>query len=127
MDDDNELLSFYEWRKRYRYRNGKPIWYYDDDAREYNRYLDEYKKMKYNNSDGPRIDQLTEEHSTLSYDELVDLLGVKAVKSINFKQHQECKLFRCLQCWMMIHPDDEINPFKEGFIHKLCDNRRWKR
>lgn len=46
--------------------------------------------------------------------------GIKQEASINFKQHPECKLFRCLKCWMLIHPDDEITPFKEGFVHKLC-------
>lgn len=120
MITDNELLSFYEWRVRYRYRDGKPIWYYDDDSREYKRYLDEHWETKYRNGRGPEIDEAIKEHSNLSYDELVNLLGVKAIESINFKLHQECKLFRCLVCWMMINPEDEIINHKDGYAHKIC-------
>jgi hypothetical protein len=46
--------------------------------------------------------------------------GIKQEESIKFKQHSDCKLFRCLVCWLMIHPDDEITEHKEGYAHKIC-------
>jgi hypothetical protein len=57
-------------------------------------------------------------------DTLADIkeFGVHQEPAINFKQHQECRLFRCLVCWMMIHPDDEIINHKEGYAHKICLN-----
>lgn len=121
MDD---LLSFDEWRYRYRYRNGKPHWNYDDDSNMYRQYLYEYKFKRYRQSRGPEIDKAIEDHASLSYDELVKKLGIEQAESIRFKQHQECKLFRCLKCWLLIHPEDEIKPFKEGFIHKLCQSSK---
>lgn len=49
--------------------------------------------------------------------------GIKQEEAIKFKQRQECKLFRCVVCWHIIHPtDDEITTKGDGFAHKICVN-----
>lgn len=44
----------------------------------------------------------------------------KSPESIQFKQHAECKLFRCLKCWKLILPDDNMQSYKDGYVHKIC-------
>jgi hypothetical protein len=51
--------------------------------------------------------------------------GIKQEESIKFKQHSDCRLFRCVICWLIIHPtDDEITTKGDGFAHKICVDGR---
>ena len=124
MSREHELLPFHAWRQRYRYRHGKSNWYIQDDVDMYQRYCEEYRLEEYQKSRGPEIDKAVKDNTPVPYDELVKVYEIKQDESIKFKQHQECKLFRCLKCWLLIHPDDNIVPFKEGYMHRVCDNRR---
>lgn len=47
----------------------------------------------------------------------------KDPENIPIKQHKECKLFRCLVCWKLILPDDEMAPQGDGYVHKICLKR----
>jgi len=99
------------WNRRCAFEPGNTFyWGFNPDTSKY----------EWIRSGTHEIDRLTDDNDAYTYDELVKMYGVKRVESINFKQHKECSLFRCLECWLLIHPDDDIKPFKEGFVHKLC-------
>ena len=44
----------------------------------------------------------------------------KDPENIPIKQHKECKLFRCLKCWKLILPDDDMQQYNDGYVHKIC-------
>lgn len=141
------------WRKRYKDRNAALHYKRQEDYAQYSRYFDKRQKereplMTWNKrqhsepgetfywgvnletgryewirSKTHEIDKVTDDHVKYTYDELVEMFGIKRVESINFKQHSDCKLFRCLVCWLLIHPDDDILEYKEGFIHRLCHSK----
>jgi len=41
-------------------------------------------------------------------------------EQIRLKPHQTCKMFRCLKCWKLILPDDDMQEFGDGYVHKIC-------
>jgi hypothetical protein len=40
---------------------------------------------------------------------------------MHFKERQQCKLFRCLKCWKLILPDEDVSDYADGYIHSVCD------
>ena len=40
-------------------------------------------------------------------------------QAIKFKSQQTCKLFRCLHCWKLILPDEDVIEKGDGYIHRV--------
>lgn len=116
-------LTFGIWRKRYKDRNANLHYNRKEDYQQYGRYSDKWYKA--------HPEKTTLDNKILKRMRFIDIetasniseYGLKQEESIKFKQHADCKLFRCLVCWMLIHPDDDILEYKEGFIHRLCHSK----
>lgn len=46
---------------------------------------------------------------------------------VSLKSHEGCKLFRCLKCWKVIFPDDDMLESGDGYVHALCDPEAFKK
>ena len=116
-------LTFGVWRKRYKDRNANLHFKLKEDYKQFEHYSDKWHKAHPEKTILKK--QIIKRMRFIDIETAANIseYGLKQEPCINFKQREECKLFRCLRCWLLIHPDDDILEYQEGFIHKLCRSK----